>query len=175
VLLSPPPAELWRRAVIDQPKVIDYCLNRKLRWHNDGNIYLLRRSQMNGEHAELFTYSIYLGLLSQKHQKGELKPFGEPQYKSVLGESEDPIAYLHWARESGFIYIVVANINNQYKLDVLNHNGLLPDDLSDALINNAGFTVKSVASVVRIVDRADIETAIDEVVAIARRVAIDGQ
>ena len=37
----------------------------------------MRRIQMNGEHAELFTFHLKVGLLTRKHEKRELAPFGE--------------------------------------------------------------------------------------------------
>jgi hypothetical protein len=41
-------------------------------------VYLMRKIQMNGEHAEIFTFHLKVGLLTKKHENGELAPFGEP-------------------------------------------------------------------------------------------------
>lgn len=169
VLSNPLPAEPWRRAVIEQAEVIDYCWGRKVRWHQDGNIYLMRRIQMNGEHAELFTFHLKVGLLSKKHQRGELAPFGAPQYRSVNGESDDPCAYLEWARVGDIIALTVVKRNGSYSLEVLKRGGPLPAGVRDAFVNDAGFKVNANGAVVRIVERAAIETAFDEIVNAARR------
>lgn len=169
VLSNPLPADPWRRAVIEQPEVISYCSQRKVRWHQDGNIYLMRRVQMNGEHAELFTYSLYVGLLLRKHQKGELAPFGAPQYESVTGDSSVPYAYLCLARGGESTYLRIVNTGNLYRLKVLGSGGPLPDGLSDRLLNDAGFKVEEDKAVVRVVAKVDLDKALDEVVAVARQ------
>lgn len=169
VLTTPLPADLWRRAVIEQPEIIDYCSLRKVRWHQDGNVYLMRRVQMNGEHAELFTYSLYVGLLSRKHREGELTPFGTPQYVSVTGDASPPFVYLRWVRGSESIFLTVVSLPNSYQLRVYQHGGPLPDGLSGRLVNDAGFKVEGDKAVVRVVKKADIETALDEAVIVARQ------
>ena len=169
VLTTPLPADPWRRAVIEQPEVIDYCALRKVRWHLDGNVYLMRRIQMNGEHAELFTYSLYVGLLSRKHREGELTPFGTPQYLSVTGDSSRPFAYLHWARGNEIIFLTVVNLPNSYRVSVYRDGGPLPDGLTGRLVNDAGFKVAADGAVARVIDKADIETALDEAVGVARQ------
>lgn len=169
VLSKPLPAEPWRRAVIEQAEVIGYCWGRKIRWHQDGNIYLMRKIQMNGEHAELFTFSLKVGLLSKKSLRGELAPFGSPQYRSVNGESDVPCTYLEWVRESDIIAITVAYKGGYYSLEVSKRGGPLPDELRDAFVSEAGFKVNVNGAVDRMVESAAIETALDELINATRR------
>lgn len=58
-------AEPWRAALVHCAAAFEYCGNTCLRWGDGGAIYLLRRVQMNGAHAELFTYCLYTQLESQ--------------------------------------------------------------------------------------------------------------
>jgi hypothetical protein len=55
-------AEPWRAALVHCAAAFEYCDNTCLRWRDGGTIYLLRRVQMNGAHAELFTYCLYMQL-----------------------------------------------------------------------------------------------------------------
>ncbi len=169
VLAMPLSAEPWRRAAVEQPEILRYCSRRNIRLHQDGNFYLMRRLQMNGEHAELFTYHLHVGLLSKKHGRGELAPFGAPRYESVIGETEDPRAYLRWAHGGGAIVLDVVHENGVFLLDVWKDDGALPDEVRDALVCYAGFEAGFNGAVYRKVERAAIETALDEIVNVARR------
>ena len=54
--------ETWVGALVKTPFAIAYCKSRCLRFDPSGQIYLLSKTQMNGMHAELFTYSLYYTL-----------------------------------------------------------------------------------------------------------------
>jgi hypothetical protein len=170
VLAKPLPADLWRRAFIEHSEAIDYCWGRMVRWHYNGSIYLMRRIQMNGEHAELFTYCLKCGLLSKKHQADELSPFGVPQYRSVYGESEEPCVYLGWTRGNDIVALEIVNKNDSYSLRVSKPGGALPPEVRDALLNDAGFKIEATGELHLVVDRASIETAVDEIVSAVRRI-----
>ena len=51
--------EPWRHAFIDTPKAFKYCEKREIRWNSVNKVYLLKKRQMNGAHAELFTYCLF--------------------------------------------------------------------------------------------------------------------
>ncbi|MGV3574632.1 MAG: DUF262 domain-containing protein [Devosia sp.] len=80
-------AEDWRRAIVDTPEIYDYCEQRMLRFEtwNGGRYYPLVRSQMNGRHAELFTYC----LNAQLKRTGELKALNAIAYWET-NSSEEP-------------------------------------------------------------------------------------
>lgn len=54
-----PNIDPWRQAILATPAAYDYGSYKMLRFSEDGGVYLLRKSQMNGKHAELFTYCIF--------------------------------------------------------------------------------------------------------------------
>jgi hypothetical protein len=63
VIVTEPTVEDWRRAIIDTPKIYEYCSERMIRFNDEG-IYLLRRTQMNGAHAELYSYCLFADLVA---------------------------------------------------------------------------------------------------------------
>lgn len=57
--------EPWRVAILNTPAVYDYAdggAPRILRFQPEGGVYLLKKSQMNGRHVELFTFCLYESL-----------------------------------------------------------------------------------------------------------------
>src|SRR5690606_37991225 len=48
--------EPWVEALVRTPQALAYCQSRSLRFESSGQIYLLSKTQMNGMHAELFSY-----------------------------------------------------------------------------------------------------------------------
>lgn len=67
-ILNPSTLEPWRAAIVVHPQVIEYCSLSKIRMEC-GRIYLLKRTQMNGAHAELFTYVLHLKLDTERQLK----------------------------------------------------------------------------------------------------------
>ena len=88
--------EPWRAAVVKHPRVIDYCLEREIR-HRAGaeEIYLLKKKQMNGAHAELFSYALYLEL-STPAAKASLAPLTLGDYVSVTMTDAEPYVQLSY-------------------------------------------------------------------------------
>lgn len=78
----------WREAILATPSVYDYGTYRMMRFSDNGGIYLLRKTQMNGRHAELFTYCQYDSLAS------EMRPYGfSTSYYEAKSTDEEPGLY----------------------------------------------------------------------------------
>jgi hypothetical protein len=78
----------WREAILATPSAYDYGTYRMIRFSDDGGVYLLRKTQMNGRHAELFTYCLYEGLAS------DMEPYGfETRYFEATSTDEEPGLY----------------------------------------------------------------------------------
>lgn len=73
IIAEADPLDAWREAMIHCPAVFDYCERNSIREDENGTIYLLKRSQMNGAHAELFTYCLY-DKLQTAAENGGLAP-----------------------------------------------------------------------------------------------------
>lgn len=75
--------EPWRKAFVASPIAITYCYQRLIRWENEDEVYLLQTTQMNGTHAELFSYCLYENNLIALRTSGSLKPFELSYYHSI--------------------------------------------------------------------------------------------
>lgn len=170
VISSAQVGEEWRQAVIECPEAIAYCWGRKVRFHSNGNIYLMRRAQMNGEHGELFSYHLTCRLMAEKHARGELAPFGEPRYLSVTDEASAPCAYLSWRHDNHSVALTVANVLGVFRVRVEVSGAALPQELAEGLVSQAGFERLGDA-VVRQVKRPEVAACLDDVVGVARGVA----
>lgn len=77
--------EPWRKAILETPSVYDYGTYRMMRGSAGEGIYLLRKTQMNGRHAELFTYCLYDSLSS------DMKPDGfSTSYYEATSTDDEP-------------------------------------------------------------------------------------
>jgi len=86
--------ERWRSAFVHTPEAIFYCKNRAFRRNSDENIYLLKRVQMNGAHAELFTYCLYHDSLMKLKKQGSLSPLKLWSYQEVNETDIEPSVLL---------------------------------------------------------------------------------
>lgn len=58
--------DAWREALVNCPAALNFCERRCIRQSDNGLLYLLRRTQLNGAHAELFTYCLHRKLGNKK-------------------------------------------------------------------------------------------------------------
>ena len=169
VLARPVSAEPWRQAIVEQAETIDYCWGRKIRWHPNGNIYLMRKIQMNGEHAELFTFHLKAGLLLRKHKRGELSPFMEPRYQSVNGgDMYEPHVFLEWLVGDDKLLLRIEHREGVYVLKLTRPGGTVAAQISSEYFSQAGFNYYEEGEICRRVEMGDLEAALDEVVAVTR-------
>lgn len=80
----------WRQVLVKTPKAIEYCDQRAIRFDPAENVYLLKKSQMNGTHAELFTYCLYQHLLELPDREITLAPLVLYKYESAVGTDSEP-------------------------------------------------------------------------------------
>ncbi|OGQ59700.1 MAG: hypothetical protein A3J24_01375 [Deltaproteobacteria bacterium RIFCSPLOWO2_02_FULL_53_8] len=81
--------EPWREQVVKHPQVIDYCVEREIRKINENKVYLLKRRQMNGAHAELFSYALYQDLKNASSDE-QLAPLTLVGYRPVAESAFEP-------------------------------------------------------------------------------------
>jgi len=75
--------ESWREAFIHCPEAFSYCEKNYIRKYTADTLYLLKTSQLNGYHSELFTYCLYVKL------KGVFKIL-QPDYCEVTDTYSEP-------------------------------------------------------------------------------------
>ena len=103
--------EPWRKAFVDTPKAIKYCELKSIRWYGEYKIYLMKKSQMNGAHAELYTYCLYHNILKPMDIEGALAPIRLREYQSVNGSELQPyipLVYKQGGKELEFQIIFVS-------------------------------------------------------------------
>lgn len=129
----------WRNAIIQCPAVIDYCTRRSIRVDEYGTIYLLHQSQMNGSHAELFTFCLFKELWS-KYGKSGLDPLKLMKYVSVNGTAIEPGIRFCWSGDLATVFYLVGGKNGFVLYRSLNHDEKRPPFV-DFLAGKPGFTL----------------------------------
>lgn len=82
----------WVEALVQTPQALAYCRSRCLRFDQaTEQIYLLSKTQMNGMHAELFSYALYHKL---KADVVRLESFELLHYSEVSGSESEPCFYI---------------------------------------------------------------------------------
>ncbi|MCY4303274.1 MAG: DUF262 domain-containing protein [Aestuariivita sp.] len=124
----------WRRAIIDTPATYDYGTHKMLRFSHNDAIYLLRRSQMNGRHVELFTYCLYKNLITQD-QFAMMLEYRE----STSTEVEPGLSLSHSLGEQKitFYCCISDRSGDKYRLHLENPNE--PDNGLRAILQGEGF------------------------------------
>lgn len=148
--------------LIEHPEVISYCHQQEIRCgFNVKEIYLLEKRQMNGYHAELFSYVLYLELsgaeTSQKFAPLKLQPYqpvrlsdSEPHLLFVCDGSTHRARVLVWSDQGQFrVRIDCAKLAQ------------LPE-VETALCADCSFA-KEDETLLRLVPRADIHQVLTQV------------
>ena len=112
-------SELWRKALIETPEAFDYCEKNAIRMNSESEIYLLKKSQMNGYHAELFTFHLFCKLFYPNTIKINFAPLELNQtYDFVYGTEEEPGFRLTWSKENSIVTFFVVWKNNMFNIFV---------------------------------------------------------
>ncbi len=128
--------EPWRAAVVAHPQVIEYCWQREIRWEQGAKeIYLLRRRQMNGAHAELYTFVLHIELDTESQRK-RLAPLQLAPYQSVTMTDTEP----HVALRMGNVNFIIISVNDQFRMAVRQASLAALPGAEKALIDDLGFS-----------------------------------
>lgn len=121
----------WRSYFIRYPAAIAYCQRYQIRFINTDTIYLLSRKQMNGAHAELRTYVLYLMLREKGYEEPML------QYADASNSSEEPALIMNKDKQSRLkVTFKAGKFINEFF--ILNNNKTTT--LSEAALENAEFS-----------------------------------
>lgn len=89
--------DAWVEALVRTPQALAYCRSRCLRFDQETEqIYLLSKTQMNGMHAELFSYSLYHKLKADVARPATYELL---YYSEVSGSESEPCFYLSLTRD----------------------------------------------------------------------------
>jgi hypothetical protein len=133
----------WRELLVKHPEAIDYCENRLLRLDSEERIFLLKRSQLNGTHADLFTYCLFKGQIDELVGKGELPSYESCEYRSVTDTWNDAGIVLQ--AKVGKHRVVVEVLNSRdcearYLIACPWHSGSFLEENVWPALEEAGFT-----------------------------------
>jgi hypothetical protein len=85
----------WRRYVVGEPQLIDYCRERLVHREGPGDIYLLSRKRLSGYHAELRSYALFLAL---QHSNDALQGMGY-RYAETYDDTQPALVLQAGAQE----------------------------------------------------------------------------
>jgi len=116
IITSASDLEPWRSAVVKHPETIAYCWQQEIRWeHNSDEIYLLHKTQMNGAHAELYSYVLYLEL-DKGWAQHSLGPLRLESYQSVSMIEIEPHVVLVFERSGHPVSFAVESEKGQFRV-----------------------------------------------------------
>ena len=161
IIASASDSETWRAAIVKHPKVIAYCGQREIRCENNFDlVYLLQKRQMNGAHAELYSYVLYLELDSGDARRG-IAPLVLQPYRSVTMTEVEPHVLLTYSRPGHQVSFAVESMMGQFRVYVrLAELEVLPD-LGTALCALGQYSAHA-DTLVRWVPRRDIHQMLQE-------------
>ena len=84
IVASDADLDLWRKVIRDTPAIYSFGSARMLRFEED-RIYLLRKLQMNGAHAELYTFALHQAMEQITHPA-----LRGCSYYETVGWNEEP-------------------------------------------------------------------------------------
>lgn len=109
--------EPWRQALIETPAAFGYCRQRALRWADEDEIYLLKKSRMSGAHAELYSYALHHRLTAVSIAK-KLSPLRLGDYGSVSGSDFYPYVSLFFENSPNPLEVTVTSIDGQFQISL---------------------------------------------------------
>jgi len=160
IITSASNLEPWRAAIVNHPEVIDYCGQQEIRWENADKIYLLKKRQMNGTHAELFSYVFYLEL-ANGGTNPNLAPLSLRSYESVYMTEYEPHVLLAFDRSGHRVSFSVETEKDQFRIHTsCSELSGLPE-VEDVLRGQGGFTEEA-GKLTRLVPRPDIHLVLQQ-------------
>lgn len=122
--------EPWVEALVRTPQALAYCQSRCLRFEPSGQTYLLSKTQMNGMHAELFSYALYQKL---KADMADFKPLQLDDYGSVSDTETVPYFYMSFTINEVLLWFAVWFDDENFNVRCEPSEDALQDDVASAL------------------------------------------
>lgn len=122
--------EPWAEALIKTPSAFSYCESRCLRFGPSGPIYLLKKIQMNGMHAELFTYSLYHTLSADMDRYA---PLNLEWYVEVSDSESEPHFHISFTKNEVWLQLRVGFDQGCFVVWYENSGMDLQEDVADVL------------------------------------------
>ncbi len=119
----------WRKHFINTPEILEFLgYNKCIRWISEDEIYLLRKMRLSGEHAEYFSYALFIKYLEGRPPL----PFINTNYYSTSGNEEIPCAFIdEWMLDADCYAIDVRYLYEiaQFEIRFFNRDGEIKKSL----------------------------------------------
>ena len=118
----------------------DIVKKKQIRYYSENEIYLLKRTQMNGKHLELYSYIFYITNLKNK----TFKPFGNSTYYQSTSWDLSTIRLSNWKYENTE-YIMDTEYNhknNTYSIGLYNKNDTEISLNISNILDDINFSIK---------------------------------
>lgn len=148
----------WRDAIVHSRSVFKYCTQSLIRVDERGVTYLLKRSQMNGAHSELFTFCLYEKL--QSEAPGNLAPLKLMEYYFVNETATEPGIRFDWEGDNDGVFDLEGGKDGFVLFRRLDQNDIRPSFV-DFLAGKSGFSLTE-QRLERKCAYSDIRSVIDE-------------
>jgi Protein of unknown function DUF262 len=128
--------EDWRVEFLRQPGCLDYCGMNEVQF--DGQeVYLLKKQQMNGDHAELYSYALHLDL-----RDAPMAPLHQRSYRSVQDTSDEPTVCFHFTLGTRQIDLGICSWYGKFHFSISDSDIADLTDFTAALTDGLQFTKK---------------------------------
>jgi hypothetical protein len=123
----------WRRLMVKNPKLLEYCGKRQIRYYSSSNVYLLKGVRRSGKHVELFSYQLYWEVIVGKVAHGEMAPFRDPFYNFVDTDEYEPWISLQYVDANVRLVMLIWNYNGKFRVRIDPTVGHFPAELKQDL------------------------------------------
>ena len=151
--------EVWRQAFVETPEAFLYCKRQAIRLNLENDIYLLTKTQMNGLHAELFTYWLFHRKLLPAAQSGKFLSLELDAYGSVIGTDTKPHILMSWRRGENQLKFFIEWRIQTFIIFVQKEENELLSQLDGAIRNEVDF-IETDGILGREVDWADFPSVL---------------
>jgi len=118
----------WVEALVSTPEALAYCKSRYIRFES-GQIYLMSKSQMNGMHAELFSYALYYKMKANIARFSSLVMY----YLDVSGTEMEPSFYISCKKNEVPLRIFVRFSEDCFVVGYVNSGAALESHVANVL------------------------------------------
>jgi hypothetical protein len=154
--------EPWRAAIVKHPELISYCDEQEMRWENGSNeIYLLKRRQMNGAHAELFSYALYQELRSDV-VKESLEPLKLISYETATMKDIEPCVLLSFDYSEECVIFRLLSLHKGFRIQVYKSRLTDLPQVEAALRNECEFAEEG-AALARHASRKEVHDVLQQI------------
>lgn len=159
----------WRWKIVNCQSAISFCKKRQIRIVGPDCVYLLSKQQMNGNHAELYTYHLKECVLDQAISGDKYSPFDFVDYFITSSDNVPPNTYLRWTNKHLYLYITYAD--SYFSFSISRYEVGIPERLKSLIRAHPLFEAESDGRLSMKVPKEQVELTLDQVASILREYA----